>query len=104
MEPLITTYRDVNIHQIEIIGQTEASVKTNNKTMKLPLLITKETTSPLMGLDWMERLGIHINTINSEIQIHNVKMDDTERKTAQQKNEFKDLFYNNKEIKDLSIK
>ena len=44
VEPLITTYRDLNNHEIEFIGQTEALVKTNNKAIKLPLLITKETT------------------------------------------------------------
>ena len=75
-----------------MIGQTGASVETNNTTIKLPLQITKETTSTLMGLDWMERLGINLNTIYSEIQIHDVKMDDTERKTVQLKHEFKDLF------------
>ena len=52
----------------------------------------------------MKRLGIHLNAANSEIQINNVKLDDTESKTAQLKHEFKDLFYNNKEIKDLSVK
>ena len=57
-----------------------------------------------MGLDWIKRLRIHLNAVNSEIQIHNVKMDDTERKTVQLKNEFRDLFYNNKETKDLSLK
>ena len=31
-------------------------------------------------------------------------MDDTERKTAHLKHKFNDLFYNNKEIKDLSVK
>ena len=74
-------------------------METNNKTIKLPLQITKETTSTLMGLDWMERLGIHLNTIYSEKQIHDVKMDDTERKTVQLKHgsifttfQFKDLF------------
>ena len=58
-----------------------------------------------MGLDWIEGLGIHLNTINSEIQLHNVKADDIERKkSSSTKNEFKDLFYNNKEIKDISVK
>ena len=80
MEPLITTYRDVNNHQIEFIGQTEALVKTNNKTIKLTILITKETTSPFMGLDWKKRLGIHLNTVNSEIKKHNVELDDIKKK------------------------
>ena len=79
-------------------------VETNNKTIKLPLLITIATASPLMRLGWMKRLGIHLNADNSEIKTHDVKLDDTGKKTDQLKNEFKDLFYNNKEINDLSVK
>ena len=52
----------------------------------------------------MKRLGIHLNADNSEIQILNVKLDDTERKTAQLNIEFKSLFYNKTVIKDLSVK
>ena len=47
VEPLITTYRDVNNQKIEFIGQTQATVKTINKTIKQPLLITKAATTPL---------------------------------------------------------
>ena len=55
-------------------------MKTNNKMIDLPKLITKATTSPLMGLDWMQRLGVQLNTDNSEIQIHNKEMDYTGKK------------------------
>ena len=55
--------------------QTKATVKTNNKTIELPLLITIATTSPLKGLDWMQRLGIHLNANNSELQIHNINLE-----------------------------
>ena len=83
VEALITTYRDVNNRKIAFIGQTQATVKTNNETIKLPLLITKATTAPLMGLDWMQRLGINMNTENSGIQISNIQLDETERKIIQ---------------------
>ena len=52
----------------------------------------------------MQRLGIHLNTNNSEIQLHNVQPGGIKEKIADLKNEFKDLFYNNNEIKDLSVK
>ena len=103
VEPLVTTYREEKNQRIEYSGQTKAVVKTN-KTTELPLLIPKATTSPLMGLDWMQRLGIQVNADNSEIQILKNKMDDTEKKIVQLKNGFKDLFYDNKEIKDLPVK
>ena len=52
----------------------------------------------------MRRLGKHLNTYNSEIQIHNIQPGGIKEKIADLKNEFKDLFYNNNEIKDLSVK
>ena len=39
-------------------------------------------------LDWMQRLGININTENSTKELHNVQLDETE-KLIQLKNEFK---------------
>ena len=59
--------------------------------IQLPLLITKATTPLLMGLNWMQRLGIKINTDNSEIQIHNIQLDEKDSKTIQSMNELKDL-------------
>ena len=53
VEPLITTYKDVNNQKIEIVGQTKTIVKTNKETLNLPLLITRITITPLTGLDWM---------------------------------------------------
>ena len=81
MEPLLTPSKDVNKQRIEATRQTKATVKTNNKSQELPLLITKATTSPLIGLDWMQLLGIQINAKNSETQMHNSKMGDTEKRT-----------------------
>ena len=103
MEPLITTYKDVNNQKIEFIGQTKAKVKANKETLKLPMLITRKTTTPLMGLDLMQRLGIHLNTNNREIQIHNIQPGGFKEKIADLKNELKDLFYINNEVKDLSV-
>ena len=104
VEKLKTNYKDVNKNTIEYVGSTEAMVKTNNTTLQLPLLITKANITPLMGLDWMKRLAISLNTTNENIKIHKIRMDDTEKKILKLKNEFKDLFYNNTEIKNLSVK
>ena len=79
-------------------------VKTNKETLEVPLLITKAQSTPLMGLDWMQRLKINLSSNNDAIQIHNIKLDNTERKIIKLQNDFKDLFYNNKEIKNLSVK
>ena len=102
--PLKITYKDVNNQKIDFTGQTKAMVKTNKETMELPLLSTKARTAPLMGLDWMQRLKINLSSNNDSIQIHNMKLDNTERKIIKLQNDFKDFFYNNKEIKNLSVK
>ena len=97
-------YKDVNDNKIEFRGQTLATVKTNNTTLQLPLLITKANITPLMGLDWMTWLGIALNTTTEDVKIHNIKLDETQKKILKLKNEFKDLFNNNTEIKNLSVK
>ena len=91
VEPLLPTYRDVNKGKIDFIVQTQAKVKTNNETIKLLLVITKATATPLMVLDWMQRLGINMNTVNSGIEIQNIQLDETKRKIMQPKISFKNL-------------
>ena len=103
-KPLKTTYKDVSNQRIEFIGQTNAPVKTNKETIVLPLLITKAKTSPLMGLNWMQRLKINLSSDNKAIQIHNIKLENSDKKMIKLQNDFKDLFYNNKEIKNVSVK
>ena len=57
-----------------------------------------------MGLDWMQRVKINLSSNNEAIQIHNIKQDNMDKKKLKLQNDFKDLFYNNKEIKNLSVK
>ena len=104
IKPLKTTYKDVNNQRIEFTGQTNALVITNKETIELPLLITKAKSSPLMGLDWMQRLKINLSSNNEAIQIHNLKLDNTDKKIIKLQNDFKNLFYNSREIKNLSTK
>ena len=103
IKPLKTTYKDVNNQRIECTGQTNALVKTNKEAIELPLLIMKAKTSPLMGLDWMQRLKINLSSNNGALQIHNFKLDNTDKRIIKLQNDFKDLFYNNKEINNLSV-
>ena len=72
IKPLKTTYKDVNNQRIEFTGQTNALVKTNKEIIELPLPITKAKTSPLMGLDCMQRLKINLSSNNEAIQIHDI--------------------------------
>ena len=75
-----TSYKDVNDNKVELLGKTKATVKTNNTTLQIPLLITKVNITPLMGLDWMQRPGIALNTTTDSNKVHNIKLDDTEKK------------------------
>ena len=79
IKPLKTTYKDVNYQKIEFTGQTNALVKTNKETIELPLLIMKAKTSPLMELDWMQRLKINSSSNNEAIKIHNRKLDNMDK-------------------------
>ena len=74
LEPLKTTYKDVNNQKIDFVSQTKATVKTNKETIELPLLIAKAQTetAPLMGMDWMQRLKLNLISNNDAIQIHNM--------------------------------
>ena len=104
VEKMNNDYKDVNDNKIEFIGQTNATVKTNTSTLQLPLLITKAKITPLMGLDWMKRLKITINSNTEAIKIHNIRMDENDKRILKLKNEFKDLFNNNTEKKDTIVK
>ena len=52
----------------------------------------------------MQRLKINLTSYNEAIQIRSIKLDNTDKKILKLQNDFKDLFYNNKEIKNLSVK
>ena len=44
-----------------------------------------------MGLDWMKRLKITIKSNTEAIKIHNIRMDENEKRILKLENEFKDL-------------
>ena len=52
----------------------------------------------------MKRLGMALNTTMDSIKIHNINLDDTEKRILKLKIEFKNLFCNNTKIKNLSVK
>ena len=60
----ITTIRPVveDTGKIKFEGKTTANVEIDCKTRQLELLITTRQTHPLLGLNWMENLGITLRT------------------------------------------
>ena len=75
LRPIGTEYRDVNDNQIKFEGKTTASVEINGKRSDLELLITTKKTNPLLGLDWMEKLGITLDTDETGPQINQITED-----------------------------
>ena len=57
LRPLETEYRDVNDNRIRFEGKTTAKVEINGTRKELELLVTTKKTNPLLGLDWMKKIG-----------------------------------------------
>ena len=72
LRPLATEYRDVNDNQIQFEGKTTARVEVNGTRTELELLVTTKKTNPLLGLDWMKKLGITLETGKTVPQIHQI--------------------------------
>ena len=89
LKPLKTEYRDVNDNKIRFEEKTTATVETNGQRNNLEILITTKKTNPLLGLDWMTKLGITLDTGRTGPQINNVT-EDTEITSL--KRRFKKLF------------
>ena len=72
LKPLKTEYRDVNDNIIRFEGKTTAMVEINGQQNNLEILITTKKTNPLLGLDWMGKLGITLDTGKTGPQINHV--------------------------------
>ena len=91
LRPLETEYRDVNDNGIRFEGKQRESRNQRNRK-ELDILITTKKTNPLLGLDWMEKLGITLETGKTAPQIHQIKEDPDVTKL---KTKFKKLFDEN---------
>ena len=62
LKPLKTEYRDVNDNRIKFEGKTTAIVEIDGEWNDLEILVTTKKTNPLLGSDWMKKLGITLDT------------------------------------------
>ena len=97
---LETEYRDVNDNQIRFEGKTTATVEIDRKRNNLEILVTTKKTNPLFGLDWMEKLGITLDTGITGPQINHVA-EDPDTTTLKK---IKKLFHKNNTVKGLEVK
>ena len=65
----------MNDNRIKFEGKTTASVEINGKKNNIEILVTTKKTNPLLGLDWMEKLGITLDTGNIGPQKNNITED-----------------------------
>ena len=96
---MTTEYKDVNDNRIKFIGKTKAKVENENIKMELELLITKNKTNPLLGLDWMEKLNINLSA-EDNVKIQNITEDEDIKEL---KKRFKKLFTENHTVKDIEV-
>ena len=73
LRPLETESRDVNDNRIRFEGKTTAKVEINGTRKELEILITTKNTNPLLGLHWMKKLGITLETGKTVPQIYQIK-------------------------------
>ena len=91
----------MNDNRIKFDGKTTASVEINGKRSDLELLITTKKTNPLLGLDWMEKLGITLDTGETGPQINQIT-EDPDITTL--KRRFRKLFNENHTVNGIEVK
>ena len=109
MKPVTTDYRDVNDNKIKFEGKTTANIRIDGKKRQLELLVTTKQTHPLLGLDWMEKLGITLNTDNNTQTIKHITDKpnqincNSEREITALKSKFHKLFSTNHTVKNVEV-
>ena len=101
LRPIGTEYRDKNNNRIKFEGKTIALVEINGKRNNLEVLITTKKTNPLLGLDWMEKLGITLDTNKIDPQVNHV-IEDSDVTVL--KKRFKKLFNENHTVNGIEVK
>ena len=98
LHPLETEYRDVNDNRIKFEGKTTAMVNINGKQKHLEILVTTKKTNPLLGLDWMKKLGKTLEKSNTDTQINSIREDPDVKMLTKQ---FRKLFNENHTVNEL---
>ena len=101
LKPLKTEYRNVNDNRIRFEGKIIAMEEKDGKRNNLEILVTTKKTNPLLGLDWMEKLGVTLDTGDTGPQMNHV-IEDSDKTT--QKRKFKKVFLENLTVKGLEVK
>ena len=101
LKQLETENRDVNDNQIRFEGKTTATVELDGKRNNLEIMVTTKKTNPLLGLNWMEKLGITLDTGKTGPQMNHVTVDPD---ITTLKRKFKKFIQENHTVKGLEVK
>ena len=99
--PLKTEYRDVNDNRIKFERKTIAIVEIDGKRNDLEFLVTTKKTNPLLGLDWMKKLVITLDTGKTGPQKNHI-IEDPDNTTLKKK--LKNSFPENHTVEGLEVK
>ena len=108
-KPIKIDYRVVNDNKIKFEGKTTANKEIVGTERQLELLITTKQTHPLLGLDWMEKLGITLNTDKNAPTVKHImnKPDQpnsgSDREIAALKSKFHKLITTNHTVKNVEV-
>ena len=91
----------MNDNIIRFEGKTTATVEINGQQNNLEILITTKKTNPLLGLDWMGKLEITLDTGKTRPQINHV-IEDSD--ITYFKRKFKKLVHEKHTVKGLEVK
>ena len=105
LKPITVDYRDVNDNQIKFEGKSTANVELDGTNRQLEILVTTRNTHPILGLDWMGKLGITLEVENSKTKINHItKTGNTEdRDITTPKRKFHKLFNENHTVNNIEV-
>ena len=102
-KPVTVDYRDVNDNSIKFEGKTTANVEVAGTKQQLGLLITTKNTHPILGLDWMRKLGIKLESkVTTKLNHVNMPENTIDRRITALKRKFTRLFTENQTVKHRS--
>ena len=103
IKPVTIDYRDVNDNKIKFEGKTTANITIDGNERQLELLVTTKQTHPLLGLEWMGKLRITLNTDNNITDKPNQINCNSEREITALKSTFHKLFSTNHTVKNVEV-
>ena len=95
IKPSAVDYRNVNGNRIKFQDKTTAIIEKDRTKQQLELLITTKNTHPLLGLDWMGKLGMTFETDKISPNINHKQTENTIDRIITLKHKFNKVFTDN---------